>query len=36
MYYVFRSSADAGKRDNATAELEPNFNEIFESFKFID
>ncbi|MFZ3165999.1 MAG: hypothetical protein WA130_00175 [Candidatus Methanoperedens sp.] len=37
--YVLRFkviSTDAGKRDNATAELEPNFNEIFESFKFID
>ena len=37
--YVLRFkviSTDAEKRDNATAELEPNFNEIFESFKFID
>jgi len=37
--YVLRFkviSTDAGKRNNATAELEPNFNEIFESFKFID
>jgi hypothetical protein len=37
--YVLRFqviSTDAQKRDNATAELETNFNEIFESFKFID
>ena len=29
-------STDIEKRDKVTAELEPNFNEIFESFKFID
>ena len=37
--YVLRFqviSTDAQKRDNVTAELENNFNEIFESFKFID
>jgi len=37
--YVLRFqviSTDAEKRDNVTAELETNFNEIFTSFKFID
>ncbi len=37
--YVLRFkviSTDAEKRDNVTAELGHNFNEIFESFKFID
>ncbi|HYN44517.1 MAG TPA: hypothetical protein VER35_00820 [Candidatus Limnocylindrales bacterium] len=37
--YVLRFkviSTDVEKRDNITAELEPNFNEIFTSFKFID
>lgn len=37
--YVLRFqviSIDAQKRDNVTAELEPDFNEIFTSFKFID
>ena len=29
-------STDVEKRDNATAELEPDFNEIFTSFRFID
>lgn len=37
--YVLRFqviSSNAEKRDNVTAELETNFNEIFGSFKFID
>ena len=37
--YVLRFqviSTDAEKRDNVTAGLETNFNEIFKSFKFID
>lgn len=37
--YVLRFkviSTDVEKRDNVTAELGPNFNEIFTSFKFID
>ncbi|HWQ96119.1 MAG TPA: hypothetical protein VN368_01980 [Candidatus Methylomirabilis sp.] len=37
--YVLRFqviSTDVEKRDNVTAELEPNFNEIFASFRFID
>lgn len=29
-------STDVEKRDNVIAELEPNFNEIFTSFRFID
>lgn len=29
-------STDVEKRDNVTAELEPDFNEIFTSFRFID